>query len=381
MNNPKKIAILAAYPVHLLPGYEDRKPRGHFATWLPQLCENFEAYAGLDIHWVVMTPELTSEKVISHRGQSFHLLPRSRHGISIITFFLRDRFLIGRVLKALSPDLVHAWGTEDVYGAAQADWPGVSVISMQGMLWHYWTISKESRYMFFTSRLEKWVLKRSHNVTSESPWGRDRVLELNPQADVRLVEYGVPSDFFPHKRKLCPEPHFIYVGSVDYRKGADILLQAFSDPRLENVKLTILGGGPLAGELESLGNVEFLGRVPKEKVAELYSVSWALIHPTRADTSPNSVKEARISGVAIITTECGGQAQYIEEGKSGLIFDVNQPEELIGHILALAGDRDRCQEMGIYNIETYREALAASLTAEKFHALYLELLGTGKNSY
>jgi len=372
-----KIAILAAYPVHLLPGFEGQSSGGHYATWLPQLSENFEALIqpADEIHWIVMSKLVDKRKAVIFNNQTFHLLPRKKLSLSIVSYFLFERRAIASALNEIGPDVVHGWGTEDVYGPAQADWKGASILSMQGILSHYWKISKGGCLARLLALYEPRTIRRSKVVTSESPWGRDQVKMISSQTRVELVEYGTDKKFFGIERRLSSAPTFLYVGSLDYRKGTDLLAEAFRDSRLQEVQLLVLGDGQMKPVMEECGgNVRVLGRVGPKKVMELLESCWALIHPTRADTSPNSVKEARVAGLAIITTKAGGQTQYVEDGVSGLFFDPEDVESLIEAILSFSADRESAREMGVHGLSSYQEMLQPARTAGEFYALYREMV-------
>lgn len=372
-----KIAILAAYPVHLLPGFEGQSPGGHYATWLPQLSKNFEGLIQSEdeIHWVVMSKLVDKKMTVFFNQQTFHLLPRKKLSLSIVSYFLFERRAISSILGEIGPDIVHGWGTEDVYGPAQADWKGVSLLSMQGIISCLWKISRGGFLERFLSLYEPRTIRRSKYVTIESSWGKEQIARIAPDVPSALVEYGVPLKFFNIERRLAEKPTFIYVGSLCYRKGTDVVVEAFSDPRLSHTRLLVLGDGPMRRELEQCpGNVEIFGRVGQEKVMELLGSCWALVHPTRADTSPNSVKEARVSGLAIITTKAGGQTQYVEDGVSGLFFDPEDVESLIEAILSFSADRESAREMGVHGLSTYQEMLQPSRTAREFYALYREMV-------
>jgi len=375
-----KIAILAGYPIHLLPGMEDHRSGAHYATWLPQLSKNFEKLMDPtdQIHWIVMVKGIDKRIDVSHNGQQFHLIPRFKLSVSIATKFFSDKRKIRSVIDEIEPDLVHGWGTEDAYGQCQADWKGPSILSMQGILSHYWKISKGPILARLLAYYEPETIRRSTMVTSESPWGKARVKEIAPKVDVELVEYGANPVFFDVQKKLSEKPTFVYVGSLDYRKGTDVLAKAFSDPRLSGMRLVVLGDGPMRPLLEECGeNVELLGRVPPERVRKLLGESWALIHPARADTSPNSVKEARVSGLAIISTELGGQAQYVEDGKSGVFIDPEDAETLIGAVEKISSDPEVANEMGLHKRTAYQALLDPSKTATDFLALYRRLVSAG----
>ena len=45
-----------------------------------------------------------------------------------------------------------------------------------------------------------------------------------------------------------------------------------------------------------------------------------MIHPTRADNSPNAVKEAVVAGVPVIASDIGGIPDYVFPGQNGFLF-------------------------------------------------------------
>src|SRR5262245_13307134 len=112
-----RVAILAAFPAHVIPGLEAHRSRGHFATWLPQLCAAWEGEKDLDIQWLVISRTFSPPEPIRWHGQTFHFLHVNKR-LRMLRLYRRDCRLIRDKLDELSPDVVHAWGTEDCYGLA-----------------------------------------------------------------------------------------------------------------------------------------------------------------------------------------------------------------------------------------------------------------------
>ena len=59
--------------------------------------------------------------------------------------------------------------------------------------------------------------------------------------------------------------------------------------------------------------------LPHEVAKELESATVMLL-PTRADTSPNAVKEAVVAGLPVVASNVGGIPDYVFDGKNGLLF-------------------------------------------------------------
>ena len=95
MSPTKKIAILAAFPLHHLTVFGEKfRPVGHYATWLPQIAEAWGEQNEFEIHWVVMSDLVDERKDVSQWGQIFHILPTTQSGRAS-TLFRTDRKAIG----------------------------------------------------------------------------------------------------------------------------------------------------------------------------------------------------------------------------------------------------------------------------------------------
>jgi glycosyltransferase involved in cell wall biosynthesis len=135
-------------------------------------------------------------------------------------------------------------------------------------------------------------------------------------------------------------------------------------------------GGYLQEALRSLNDpmVEVLGIIKTPELQSRMARAWALIHPSRADTSPNVVKEARVIGLPVIGSPHGGHAEYIEHGKDGLIVDNEDPEAWFNAINDLASNCQLCRSMGLARHEHFRECFRPEKTAGAFLDLYLEMV-------
>lgn len=365
-----RVALLADFPVHTLPGFDARQT-GHHATWLPPLAKELEAHSSnFDFHWITCTKEVAKPTEIHAWGQTFHLLPRRKLSLEILNAFLRERRQISNLLSSLKPDLVHAWGTEQGYALAANDSPFPSLISMQGLLQTYCAAARMPILTRVQALNERRVLRHASHLTVESPWGRDRLSTLAPHANIDLLEYGVdPACFDIQRFSDSASQHLplaLFVGSISLLKGIDTLITAFSDPRLRDIELVILGAGNLRIMKRSLpSNVRFLGYLPQADIRQWMAKAWCLVHPTRADTSPNCVKEARVIGLPVITTPNGGQTQYVENGKSGFIHPAADIEGMIKGILCVTASRETSLQMGTYGQAECRAALTANQTATR----------------
>lgn len=369
-----KILIPATFPTHVLPGLEHGGESGHHATWLPPLAAALEAHAHKhDIHWVTFTKETSEAQTVSLYGQTFHLLPRGSLAIQILTSFRRERAAICKVVNALNPDLVHAWGTEQGYAMAAADcgWPWL--LSMQGILQSICERAPQHALLRWQTRSEKRVLPKAQHITVESAWAERETRRLAPQACIHHLAYGIADEWFNTPRKLEDAPMTLFVGTLSKSKGVDTLLNAFADPRLSHIKLVLLGDGPLRGE--SSEHIRFIGQVGRVEVRQWMQRAWLLVHPTRADACPNSVKEARVMGLPVVTTTEGGQVDWVVQGKSGILHAPGDREALIRGVLELTEALEKNRDAGEFDRERCRGMADATQVAERLVAIWQEAAG------
>lgn len=120
--------------------------------------------------------------------------------------------------------------------------------------------------------------------------------------------------------------YFFMVGRLVSYKRFDLAIRVFN--RL-GLPLKIAGAGPETGRLEKLAgkNVEFLGLVSDERLAELYADAKACIFPQAEDFGIVPL-EAMASGRPVIAFRGGGAAETVLENETGIFFDEQTEESL-----------------------------------------------------
>ena len=376
-----RIAILADMPLQALEEGAAGRGGGHAATWLPQLAHAFSRERDLEIFWLTLTGEVSETTVTHLLGQTFYRIPKTSMTVDVLTGYALARGKLLKVLEVIRPDIVHVWGSETPYPSVLAAISKRSIptiMSMQGILSVYdrigsfrgnWRLQLQSRY-------ESGWVRAATVVTSESEWGLDKVREMAPDVDGRLVEYGVNPSFYDLSWNPDPShPVILYCGGTDWRKGFDLLFGALTIAPAPRWTCWIAGGGSIAPGQNGMlpPGTEILGNLNWSQLQERMSRAWALILPTRADTSPNAVKEARVTGMPVITSRHGGQSGYIRDAENGMIVDPLTPEGLRQAMDALLSDFSLTKTMGAARHAEDRDYFRPERTAEGFTAIYREL--------
>ncbi|MDP4625467.1 MAG: glycosyltransferase family 4 protein [Akkermansiaceae bacterium] len=373
-----KICIFAEFPLSAISGEVSGRGGGQAATWLPQLAKAWEQVTDCEIHWAIFDRTAKTEDTQYCWNQTFHQIPCPGISASMLLGRLPHRKAAQRLLNRLKPDLIHCWGTENLNGSALLEFDGPSILSMQGVITTYFKTGdlKGWRWNLFR-HWEPVSLRKASVVTSESQWGLNQVKSIVSGKNLHKVEYGVHLSYYsvPWQPKAS-QPRILFVGGLNRLKGVDILLQMLKKHPNRPWKMVFAGGGYLADALRALNDpsIEVLGMLKTEQVQAEMSKAWALVMPSRADTSPNVVKEARVIGLPVIGSPNGGHAEYIEHGKDGLIVVSENTEDWFKALDSLCRDFDTCRAMGVVRHQWFRHQFRPEKTAEGFLELYRRMM-------
>ena len=376
------IAILANFPWSALDSEFNGRGAGHGGcTWLPQLADGLAAFPEFDIHWVIIDRKDAPAMTRSAHGQHFHRIKGVSATLDAALADRPTRWMLRAFLRVLKPDIVHAWGTELIYPAALQDFKGPTILSMQGVLTEYQRIGglPENWWWRRLVAREPSLIRSATVVTSESAWGIERVKKVHSNADCRLIEYGVHPGFFEASWQPSPEvPYVLYAGGSDARKGFDVLIAAMQLLPDRNWELRIAGDTAVQSVVEDAGlsKVRCLGLLAWDELQRELQGAWAFVLPTRGDTSPNSVKEARVVGVPVVTTRHGGQAGYIRDGINGRLVDPLGPESLAEALKDVMSSFGRAGQLGAGRHQEDRDYLRPQRTDMWIATLYQELAAT-----
>ena len=262
------------------------------------------------------------------------------------------------------------------------------------MAW-YATLTPPTGYDYVTRFLEKQALTHVPLATTEARFSVRYLREHFPRLHVEQVEHAPDPVFHRVVRKPQTVPtRFIFVGAFDHRKGGDVLLRALDALKDELNFELIAVGKPKQPFLDSLKasvsdalwrRITFKENLTHVQVAEELSIATMMLCPTRADVSPNAVKEAAAAGVPVVATEVGGIPDYIFPGFNGLLC---APDSVPGFIEAIrAASRHPQFSRGAVDAPTLarvRGYLSPQLMAKRFletyHLALAQQSGRGKET-
>lgn len=385
---PLTVAWFSYFPVEWLAGVPEsvqRLPRQHPASWQRVLLAEFEKNPGLKLHVIVLRKQFERNLTFERNGVTFHLV-KAPGGMRAPSLFWVDTVLIRRVVRAIKPDVVHAWGTEQ--GAAlvanRLGYPRVATV--QGLISWYSKVTPPTWHDRVAGFLENYTLPRVPVVTTEARFSVQYLRHKFPNLQVEQVEHAPDPAFHQVVRRPQTSPlRFIFVGAFDHRKGGDLMLHALDGLRNEfDFELVVVGKphGTLMQRLQAGLSPEFRRRlIFKEhlthlEVAQELSTATIMLCPSRADVSPNAVKEAAVAGLPVVGTAVGGIPDYIFPGRNGVLCSPGSQSGLIEAIRAASRHPQFSRgEVDLETLTQVREYLSPQLMAKRFLETYQIALG------
>ena len=155
-----------------------------------------------------------------------------------------------------------------------------------------------------------------------------------------------------------------FVGTVAPHKGPDLLVRAFRElPGDLNATLGIHGGTgedeTFARELRSLaggdGRIRFPGAFSREEVGRVLAEIDVLAVPSRwYENAPGVVFEAFAARVPVVATDLGGLSEFVRHGENGLLFRLDDVEDLALQLRRLVEEPGLLEELrrGIGPVKT-----------------------------
>lgn len=120
--------------------------------------------------------------------------------------------------------------------------------------------------------------------------------------------------------------YFLVVSRLEPYKRVDIAIEAFNS--MPQRRLIVVGQGSMDQKIRGMAksrNILFLQKIDDLTLGMLYRNANALIMPQVEDFGYTAI-EAQFFGCPVLSYKEGGAAELIQEGKTGLFFDRQEPE-------------------------------------------------------
>jgi alpha-maltose-1-phosphate synthase len=196
--------------------------------------------------------------------------------------------------------------------------------------------------------LERQTYRRAARLFPMSDWARRSLIDDYGVDPRRVVVAGAGSNDVHAElpERSWERPVALFVGLDWERKGGPVLLEAWAKVRrvVSGAELWIVGTPRAYGP--AADGVRWLGRLPHERVSELYLQARVFVLPSLFDPFPHVLREALGVGLPCVSTATGGTREILAEGEDSVVVPPGDPDVLADALSSLLGDAERAERMG-----------------------------------
>ncbi len=235
-------------------------------------------------------------------------------------------------------------------------------------------------------RMIQWAARRADacigvcaalvEVLDELGTPRDRLHVMRNGVDLQRFR-PIPQADARRTLGLADAPLLLSVGYLTERKGHHLVIAAMPavlrhQPR---ARLIIIGEGEerarLKAMIEELGiaaQVDLVGALPNEGLAQWYSAADALVLASSREGWANVLLEAMACGTPVVATRIWGTPEVVSNDEVGLLVDQRSPDALAAALIRiLATPRDRTR------VRRHAEDFSWSQTSDQQVALFNDM--------
>ena len=194
------------------------------------------------------------------------------------------------------------------------------------------------------------------------------------------VPYGVDLSSFKKMPKEDNVFRIVFIGGLTLRKGVHYLLEAYSQLKLKNTELLLIGG--LSSEFKPFlkryeGNYRYVGIIPHLELYKYLSQGSVFVLPSIEEGLAYVIPQAMAGGLPVICTTNTGGGDIVQDSIDGFVIPIRNVEKLKEKIVFFYKNQDACREMG----ESAQKRVSSGFTwddyGEKIINVYKNLI---KNS-
>ncbi len=253
-----------------------------------------------------------------------------------------------------------------------------------------------------SSHLQRWAVIRtlriSDCITCDAIHLKERMIALGGKADkIKIIYFGTNcEDYSPAKRDTGlasqlgwggSDPIVISLRALKPIYDVETLIRAIPliSEKVPQARFLIVGGGELKPQLEKLAmdlGVEritrFAGRVSDEDMLRYVASADVYVSTSTSDAGiAASTAEAMASGLPVVITDFGNNADWLDNETAGRLFPLRDHAALAQRIIELLGDEGLRRRMGETGRKIILERNSYHREMERVLELYRSIVRQG----
>jgi glycosyltransferase involved in cell wall biosynthesis len=241
----------------------------------------------------------------------------------------------------------------------------------------------------------RFLVQSSDLIILPSDTYRERLLQAFPGARAKtiFIHNGVnPAQFSSTengRNRDGRNRYILCIALLNEWKGIDVLLKASKSLLAADdaLRLVLIGDGPLRRELEALASslgirnqTDFLGGKGAADVASLLRGCEVFALPSRAESFGVVITEAMACKKPVVATKVGGIPEIIENGKTGILVEPDDPEAMAEALRSVLADNDLKRTLGENGYSRVLERFCFDHTGAAYEAALSSSLGLESHS-
>lgn len=260
------------------------------------------------------------------------------------------------------------------------------------LVWHLREFLEEDQQREILNKKKGYeLIRKANKVITISDSLFQKYNALLGSANVIRIYNGIDNDVF-----YCPEHkifkddivNMICVGAITEYKGQKQLVEAcykLKERSKQQFKLLLVGNdvGEYANNIRTYINekglsdcIEILGR--RNDTSELLKNSDIAFVCSQSEAFGRVTVEAMMSGCLVVGANNAGTSEIINDGENGILYEVNNTEDLCSKIQWVLDNKDCAQKIAINGTKKSSQVFTARKNAEEIYGVYCSILGEKK---
>ncbi|MBZ0069824.1 MAG: glycosyltransferase family 4 protein [Thiobacillus sp.] len=195
-----------------------------------------------------------------------------------------------------------------------------------------------------------------------------------PEDRISLLYNGIDTNAV--RGSGADDGYVLFLGRLSREKGVETLLKAHAKAS-GGWRLVVAGTGPLSDNLKSQYNPSILvGYLAGDALKEMIDRAAVVVVPSEwYENCPMSVLEAMAYGKPVVGSRMGGIPELVEDGKTGLLFDAGNVNQLTAVLDRLMSSAELRAQMGMAGRQRVESAFSLDSHNTGLMDIYKTTLG------
>ena len=196
----------------------------------------------------------------------------------------------------------------------------------------------------------------------------------------------------------CEMNTILFVGRFDRHKGGDLIVEAFIQLKnqLQDAQLVFVGPDPgildSSGQLVSIqkfisdkeissdikNSIKWVGQLSHNEIVNFRKKAMVTVVSSRYENFGTVILEALSHGCPLVVSDSGGSPEIVEHGKSGLLFQSGNFEDLAHKLYTLLTRPGYAAELGRNGLDRAINEYGTEVIASRQIAYYKQILGRAR---